>query len=71
MVFHDDYLGRCTDIAERDGRSGSETDKLAVLMFSDIYSPFTGQGYSPAVRETKWEDCIEHLRLKDEHGSIW
>nr|XP_018265639.1 uncharacterized protein I303_02010 [Kwoniella dejecticola CBS 10117]OBR87797.1 hypothetical protein I303_02010 [Kwoniella dejecticola CBS 10117] len=57
VLFHDPTLGRVTNIAEHIGRT-------------DIYSPFTGKGYSPLIEETPWKGCIEHLKLKEEHGQI-
>ncbi|WWC67899.1 uncharacterized protein I206_101817 [Kwoniella pini CBS 10737] len=57
VLFHDPTLGRTTNIAEH-------------LQKSEIYSPFTGKGYSPLIEQTPWKGCIEHLILKEEHGTI-
>ncbi|OCF58864.1 hypothetical protein L486_03355 [Kwoniella mangroviensis CBS 10435] len=57
VLCHDQTLGRVTNIAEYMGRS-------------DAYSPFTGKGYSPLIQQTPWNGCIDHLKLKEEHGEI-
>jgi hypothetical protein len=38
---------------------------------SDAYSPFTGKGYNPLVKQLPWKGFLEHLRLKEEHGNPW
>ncbi|KAL1408553.1 glycerophosphoryl diester phosphodiesterase [Vanrija albida] len=52
-------------------------DKVPVLvpdrrlgrLTSDIYSPFTGKGYSPRVDTLSWSE-VSQRRLKDEHGRV-
>lgn len=54
VVWHDQGLGRNSDIAVPDGEQQ--------------YNPFTGKGYSPLVRDTSWFGEMEHLHLRDESG---
>jgi hypothetical protein len=35
-----------------------------------VYRPFTGQGYNPLVKETSWNEVIQFLHSKDEHGIV-
>ena len=56
VLHHDNGLGRMTDIAEITGNK--------------VYSPFTGQGYSPLVNTIPWKGLGERLHLKDEYGNI-
>lgn len=57
VVFHDDHLGRGTNIAEMDREPNP-------------YSPFTGKGYNPAVNSMPWWGKLEHALLKDEFGHV-
>ncbi|RSH92509.1 hypothetical protein EHS25_008925 [Saitozyma podzolica] len=57
VVFHDDCLGRSTNVAEHFGRT-------------DLYSPFTGRGYNPRVEDLPWKGVVQKLKLKEEHGRI-
>lgn len=57
VVFHDDFLGRCTNIAE-------------MMDQAQPYSPFTGRGFNPAVETMPWGGMLEYAALKDEFGHI-
>ncbi|GFZ51721.1 hypothetical protein JCM24511_09489 [Saitozyma sp. JCM 24511] len=57
VVFHDDCLGRSTNVAEHFERT-------------DLYSPFTGKGYNPRVEDLPWKGVVQKLKLKEEHGRI-
>lgn len=54
--MHDHGLGRTTDVGEQSGLPA--------------YNPFTGQGYSPLIKENNYTDFIEHLHLRDEEGRV-
>jgi glycerophosphoryl diester phosphodiesterase len=56
LLFHDDGLGRGTDIAPAEGE--------------EVRNPFTGLGYNPLVEETNWFGVIEHLYLKNNLGAV-
>ena len=56
VVFHDDGLGRLTDVSPPGGQQH--------------YNPFTGRGHSPPVKETPWKGVMEHLRLRDDNGNV-
>lgn len=56
VVFHDAGLGRLTDVKLPKGET--------------YYNPFTGKGYSPLVKETKWVGEMEHLHLRDDSGGV-
>ena len=71
VVFHDKHLGRATNVAEHMGRAGTKDDHGRILNSSDVYSPFTGKGFSPHTETLDWNGCVEHLKLKDECGRIW
>ncbi|WOO78241.1 uncharacterized protein LOC62_02G001791 [Vanrija pseudolonga] len=57
VLLHDDYLGRVTNIAEAKGTE-------------DVYSPFTGRGYSPRYDSVPWAGGLDQLQLKNETGHI-
>ena len=55
-MLHDEYIGRETDAGE--------------YMGLPAYNPFTGQGYSPAIKEVNYKGFVEHLHLRDEMGRV-
>ena len=55
VLFHDEGLGRLTDIAPPEG--------------TQAYNPFTGQGYNPPFADFTWKE-IQQLRLKDGYGHL-
>lgn len=72
VLIHDDGLGRSTNIAEYQDRIGrSAPNPLFRLKFADVYSPFTGRGYNPLVKDVPWKGVIEKVHLKNEYGDIW
>ncbi|WOO79839.1 putative protein y4eD [Vanrija pseudolonga] len=56
ILFHDRLAGRATNIAEYLGRH-------------DVYSPYSGDGYAPAINTLPWS-VVRQLNLKNEHGEI-
>ncbi|KAH8890365.1 hypothetical protein GQ53DRAFT_650688 [Thozetella sp. PMI_491] len=55
-MVHDSGLGRTTDVGEQSGKAA--------------YSPFTGQGYNPLVKDTNFVGVIDRLHLRDELGRV-
>lgn len=55
-MIHDSGLGRETDVGEYSG--------------AEAYNPFTGKGYSPAVKDSDYKGFIEDLHLRDESGRV-
>ncbi|KAL1404869.1 hypothetical protein Q8F55_008480 [Vanrija albida] len=55
VVWHDQGLGRNSDVAVPAGEKQ--------------YNPFTGEGWSPLVKDTTWAE-MEKLHLRDESGFV-
>jgi len=43
---------------------------LMMENYTDVYSPFTGRGFHPLVKDLPWKGLLNQLWLKDEHGNI-
>ncbi|KAL1410693.1 hypothetical protein Q8F55_001635 [Vanrija albida] len=56
VVFHDAGMGRLTNVEPPAGES--------------YHNPFTGQGYSPLVKDTDWFGDMEKLYLRDDSGNV-
>lgn len=56
VVFHDEGLGRLTNVTVPPGE--------------EVYNPFTGMGYSPKVKDVNWAGDMEHLLLRDHYGNV-
>jgi len=55
-MIHDAGLGRETDVGEQTG--------------NPAYNPFTGEGYSPLVKESDYKGFMENLHLRDDQGRV-
>ena len=53
-----------------DARVGFSFTLEADHRLADVYNPFTGEGYNPLVKDMPWQNCVEHLKLKDEYGDV-
>lgn len=56
VVFHDEGLGRLTDVEPPPGES--------------YHNPFTGIGFSPLVKDVTWFGEMENLHLRDDSGNV-